>query len=300
MVVAIALVLLVVGSVLFHVLSPWYFTPIASNWGTIDDTVTITFWVTGIVFVAVNLFMAWCVLRYRAPEGTARRMYEPENKKLEGWLIVLTSVGVGGDARARPRSSGRSSSTSRRTRRWSRSLGRQWNWSYRFPGSGRRARHRRCAVRQRQESVRHQSGRSARAGRRPDREPGAASADRQAVKALLRSIDVLHDFTVPQFRVKMDMVPGLVTYVWFTPTRAGTYDVLCEELCGIAHFAMRGKVVVEEEAAFKTWLAGYPTFAQTYGARSPAMPRRGSRSMRCAPPAMARRGRAIPRSTRRN
>jgi cytochrome c oxidase subunit II len=43
---AIALVLLVVGSVLFHYLSPWYFTPIASNWGTIDQTVTITFWVT--------------------------------------------------------------------------------------------------------------------------------------------------------------------------------------------------------------------------------------------------------------
>ena len=77
-------------------------------------------------------------------------------------------------------------------------------------------------------------------------------------KALLRSIDVLHNFTVPQFRVKMDLVPGLVTYVWFTPTRAGKYDVLCEELCGIAHFTMRGKVVVEEEAAFKTWLAGYP------------------------------------------
>jgi len=66
MVLAIVLVLLVVGSVLFHYLSPWYFTPIASNWGMIDDTVTITFWVTGFVFVAVNLFMAYCVMRYRA------------------------------------------------------------------------------------------------------------------------------------------------------------------------------------------------------------------------------------------
>ena len=59
--VAIALVVLVVGSVLFHFLSPWYFTPIASNWGTIDNTISITFWVTGVVFVAVNLFMAWAV-----------------------------------------------------------------------------------------------------------------------------------------------------------------------------------------------------------------------------------------------
>jgi cytochrome c oxidase subunit 2 len=53
----------------------------------------------------------------------------------------------------------------------------------------------------------------------------------------------------------MDLVPGLVTHLWFTPTRAGKFDVLCEELCGVAHFTMRGKVVVEDDAAFTTWLA---------------------------------------------
>src|SRR5499426_650740 len=93
MVLAVVLVLLVVGSVLFHFLSPWYFTPIASNWGTIDDTVTITFWVTGIVFVAVNLFMAYAVMRYRHRRGR-RAEYAPENKKLEAWLVGLTAAGV--------------------------------------------------------------------------------------------------------------------------------------------------------------------------------------------------------------
>ena len=83
------------------------------------------------------------------------------------------------------------------------------------------------------------------------------------VKALLRSIDVLHDFAVPQFRVKMDLVPGLVTYIWFTPTRTGEFDLLCEELCGLAHFTMRGRVVVEEEKAFQEWLSHYPTYAQS-------------------------------------
>ncbi len=58
-------------------------------------------------------------------------------------------------------------------------------------------------------------------------------------------------------------MPGLVTHVWFTATRAGKFDVLCEELCGVAHFTMRGKVVVEEESAFRAWLNSYPTFAQT-------------------------------------
>ncbi len=62
---------------------------------------------------------------------------------------------------------------------------------------------------------------------------------------LLRSTDVLHNFTVPQFRVKMDLVPGIVTYLWFTPTVPGSYEILCEELCGVGHFAMRGRVVVD-------------------------------------------------------
>ena len=61
----------------------------------------------------------------------------------------------------------------------------------------------------------------------------------------------------------MDMVPGMVTYFWLTPTRTGRYDVLCEQLCGLAHFAMRGRVVVDEEGAFQTWLATKPTYAET-------------------------------------
>jgi cytochrome c oxidase subunit 2 len=85
----------------------------------------------------------------------------------------------------------------------------------------------------------------------------------QPVKTLLRSTDVLHNFTVPQFRVKMDLVPGMVTYQWFTPTVPGTYEILCEELCGTGHFAMRGKVVVDEPAAYAAWLANQPTFAET-------------------------------------
>ena len=54
MALAVVLILLVVGSVAFHFLSPWYFTPLASNWGLIDFTVNITFVVTGIVFVAAR------------------------------------------------------------------------------------------------------------------------------------------------------------------------------------------------------------------------------------------------------
>jgi cytochrome c oxidase subunit 2 len=257
------LVVLIVGSVLFHLLSPWYLTPIASNWGTIDGTISITFWVTGFVFVVINAFMAYCVWRYRHRKGQPA-LYEPENKKLEGWLVVLTTVGV--VAMLAPG-----------LVVWAKFVdvpkdaaivevvGRQWNWTYRFPGADGVL----GTVDAKYISDKNPFGIN------PDDPHGQddiliSSPELhlpigRPFKALLRSVDVLHDFTVPQFRVKMDLVPGLVTYVWFTPTRTGKFDLLCEELCGIAHFAMRGKVIVDEEQAFRTWLASYPTYAQTMG-----------------------------------
>src|SRR6266852_3519334 len=91
---AIILVLVALGSVLFHLLSPWWWTPIASNWGYIDDTINLTFWITGVVFTAILLFMAYCVFRFLHQPGR-RAVYNPENKKIEWWLTIVTAVGVG-------------------------------------------------------------------------------------------------------------------------------------------------------------------------------------------------------------
>jgi cytochrome c oxidase subunit 2 len=259
---AVVLVILVVGTVIFHFVSPWWFTPIASNWGTIDDTINITFWVTGIVFVAVNLFMAYAVLRFRHRKNSTRRsVYEPENKKLEGWLTAITALGVAAmlapglfvwntfvnvpdDAMTFE------------------AVGQQWHWSYRFPGDD------------------GELGLVDARNISPDNPFGMVPDDpngqddrlvfsnevhlpvNQAVQALLRSKDVLHDFAVPQFRVKMDLVPGTITYVWFEPIRTGRFELLCEELCGIAHHTMRGAVIVDEESDYQAWLARQPTFAQ--------------------------------------
>ena len=83
----------------------------------------------------------------------------------------------------------------------------------------------------------------------------------QPVKVLLRSIDVLHDFYVPEFRAKMDMVPGMITYFWFTPTETGEFEVLCAELCGVGHAFMRGSVFVDTEVDYLAWLGEQATFA---------------------------------------
>jgi cytochrome c oxidase subunit 2 len=84
---------------------------------------------------------------------------------------------------------------------------------------------------------------------------------------LLRSVDVVHDFWVPEFRAKMDLMPGLVTRYWFTPTRTGTFEILCAGFCGIGHPQMRASVVVEDEAAYQAWLKKQKTFAQLTAAR---------------------------------
>ena len=266
MALAIVLVLLVLGSILFHFMSPWWFTPIASNWSTIDDTITITFWVTGFVFAAANLFMAYCVVRYRYRKNRQAH-YEPENKKLEWWLISLTAVGIAAMLApglfvwahfVNPPKDAMVFEV----------VGQQWRWSYRFPGKDGVL----GSV-----NTRHISATNP-LGINPDDPAGQDDLviDNpvlhlplgKPVKALLRSKDVLHDFDVPQFRVKMDMVPGQVTYFWLTPTRTGAFEVLCQELCGVAHFAMRGLVVVEPEAEFKNWLNQQSTFAQTQQPRT--------------------------------
>jgi cytochrome c oxidase subunit 2 len=259
--IAVALILLVIGSVLFHLFSPWYLTPIASNWDTIDDTISLTFWVTGFVFVAVNGFLAYVVIRYKKKENS-KADYDPENKKLEVILTVATIIGVVAmlapglvvydDIITVPEDA-----------HVLEVVGQQWQWSFRYPGKdGKLGKVETTLV-----SPSNPFGINP---KDPDGKDDILVASNEIhipldkpVKVVMRSKDVLHNFTVPQFRVKMDLVPGTMTYIWFTPTRTGTFDILCEELCGVGHFTMRGRVVVDSQNDFQTWLKEQPTFEQT-------------------------------------
>ena len=254
------LIVVIVGSVVFHLLSPWWFTPIASNWGYIDDTIVITFWITGVAFVAIISFMAYCVFRFRHRPET-RAAYEPENKRLEWWLTVLTSLAVAG-------------LLTPGLFVWKKFItvpagadtieimAQQWQFNFRLPGKdgvlG-------------TSDTRNVSSENP-FGLNPNDPNGQDDVLIEAqdlhipldrpVKVLLRSIDTLHDFYVPQFRAKMDMVPGMVTYFWFTPTRTGTFESICAELCGTGHYTMRAVVVVDEASAYQTWLQEQSTFKQ--------------------------------------
>jgi len=259
--IAVALVLIVLGSVVFHWVTPWWITPLASNWQAMDDTLTITVVITGIFFVVINLFVAYTLWRYRHRPGS-RAAYEPENHKLERWLIGITSVGIiallapglwvyadyvrpPGDALVLE------------------VVGQQWQWRYRFPGADGKL-----------------GGSDARfvGGGNPlgiDPDDPAGQDDvlvqgnevhlplNRPVKVLLRSHDALHDFFVPQFRARMNIVPGMVSGFWFTPTKAGRFEAMCAQLCGVGHPDMRGYVVVDDAPVFSAWLQDQPRFVQT-------------------------------------
>jgi cytochrome c oxidase subunit II len=77
----------------------------------------------------------------------------------------------------------------------------------------------------------------------------------KAVRFVMTSDDVLHDFFVPDMRVKADIVPGRYTQVWFTPTMLGLHTVTCAEYCGKGHSDMQAKLTVESEDKYKEWIA---------------------------------------------
>ena len=272
MIIAIVLVLIVLGSVVFHFLNPWWMTPLASNWKSMDDTLAITLAITGIFFVGINLFMVYTLLRYRHREGQGegggRGPHPPESKALERWLLGITTVGIMALLApglvvyanyVKPPHDAIVLEV----------LGQQWQWRFRLPGADGKLG---------LTDTRHVSPTNP-FGLDPADPAGADDilvgeqevhlALGRPVHVILRSHDVLHDFYVPPFRARMNMVPGQVSTFWFTPTQAGRYEALCAQLCGVGHPNMRAVVVVENQAAYQAWLQGKQTFAMTQRPPSP-------------------------------
>lgn len=74
------------------------------------------------------------------------------------------------------------------------------------------------------------------------------------IKLNISSWDVLHSFFIPAYRIKVDSVPGMYTYVWFNADREGEFDILCTEYCGVDHSAMVAKLKIVPEQEYLEWL----------------------------------------------
>jgi cytochrome c oxidase subunit 2 len=102
--------------------------------------------------------------------------------------------------------------------------GRQWAWSFKYPN-----------------------------GKRTSELVLAFS---EPVKLELHSLDVIHGFFIPAFRIKEDVVPGKDNYTWFVPTQLGSFDIECTVICGVGHATMLSKVVVVPVPDFERWYFG--------------------------------------------
>jgi cytochrome c oxidase subunit 2 len=204
--------------------------------------------------------MAYCVYRFRHKPGQ-RAAYQPENNKLEWTLAIGTTAAVAAllgpglfvwyEFVTVPKETSQIEV-----------FGQQWQWGFRLPGKDGRL----GTTDPRYISSDNPLGLNPNDPNGQDDvvidSPELHLAVGKPVKVLLRSIDVVHDFYVPEFRAKMDLVPGLETYFWFTPTKAGTFEVLCAAFCGVGHPQMRGSIVVEKEDDYQAWLNKQQTFAE--------------------------------------
>ena len=258
MAVAIVILLIALGSIAFHFWSPWWWTPIASNWQGMDDTILLTFWITGFVFVAICAFVAYCVWKYRYQKNRIAE-YKPEDKKLETRLILITTLGV--IALLAPGLLVWNNYISVPDNAYKvEVVAYQWGWKFRLPGKdGVLGKTDIKFINDENPFGLNLEDSYGKDDLLVDEGELHLLLDRP-VKFELRAIDVLHNFYVPQFRGKMDMVPGMITYYWITPIRIGDFEILCAEYCGTGHYAMRGLVIVDKEKEYNKWEAKQITF----------------------------------------
>ncbi len=210
----------------------WLPQAVTTTGPAIDRLFYVILGITGTVFVLVQATLLWFVIRYRGRPGR-RAAYIHGNQLVEViWTAIPAAILIG--------------LTVHSQRVWSQVRGsppppdlevevqgEQFAWNIRYPGA--------------------------------DGEFNTADdittinelhiPVNQTVLFHVKSKDVIHSFFVPQFRMKLDAVPGLTGRLWVSTTTAGNYEIACAELCGLGHYRMRGYLTIESPEEFQTWLA---------------------------------------------
>ncbi len=231
------------------VLATFFFTktwlpPLKSDRSAIDDALWLSLVVTGIVFIVVNLLLAWVAFRYQDAPG-ARAGYWHDNHRLEWTWTVATAVVMFFFLFKALNLWAHVMSAAPADAFVVEITGQQFAWNVRYPGPD--GVFGRTDIRQVNPSEFNFIG--------LDKSDPAAQDDvmvqnqlvlpeGRPVRIRLRSIDVIHSFFLPNFRVKQDAMPGMTTETWFVPKVAGDYEIACAEHCGLGHYRMRGTLFV--------------------------------------------------------
>jgi len=239
--------LFALATVALVVLATYYFTrpwlpPLKSDRAAIDDAIWLSLVVTGAVFIVTNLLLAYLSWRY-TDDGATRAAYWHDNHRLEwSWTIVTAlimvtflfrALSLWAEVNGDPPSDAVLIEVT----------GQQFAWNVRYPGPD------------------GMLGRTDHALASQENPIGLDKTDPhsaddvlllnqlylpqdRAVKVQIRSMDVIHSFFLPNFRVKQDAVPGMTVQIWFTPKQTGDFEIACAEHCGLGHYRMRGQVHV--------------------------------------------------------
>jgi cytochrome c oxidase subunit 2 len=243
------LLLTLAGCLLFAVKPAWFPLAITAEALAWDRQFTWTLWITGIIFVAAQILLAWTILR-----GRKHRVASPANgnRRLElTWLtvtgalfITLSVLGSRGWAKIPSRTAGEETIEV---------YAHQFAWNFRYPGPD--GRFGRSAI----EFISDAGGNPV--GINPEDPAGkddivTASLRIPAgrnVLLLLHSRDVIHDFFVRELRTKQDMVPGMEIPLEVRVDNPGTYEIACAELCGLGHSQMRSVLIVMPGDEYDQW-----------------------------------------------
>ena len=204
----------------------------------IDFVFDLIFWIVAFWFVLAEAVFFYLILRFRKKEGVPGQYITGELKSEKRWitvphfavlvfdvLILFFAVKVWYEVKQ--------NIPDAPDKAMIRVIGQQWAWTFVDPGPDGKL----------------------------DTPDDIAKVNEMHVQVdklhifQLESKDVVHSFSVPAFRLKQDVIPGRVITGWFTPTKTGTFDIQCTEICGIGHALMPARIVIETAEQHAAWVA---------------------------------------------
>ena len=228
----------------------------SSHAGEIDQMIVLVHWLMAVLFVGWGLFFIFVLARFRRGANPVADYSGAKGKFSKGVeiavvvaeMVLLVGYAIPAWAKRVQQFPGESEATVVRV------AGEQFAWNVHYPGADRKFGRTDIAL----VSSDNPLG--------LDRNDADAKDDVTTINQLnlpidrpvlvhLTSKDVIHSFGLYEMRVKQDAVPGMTIPVWFIPTRAGDYEIVCSQLCGLGHFRMRGFVTVQTQAAYDQWMA---------------------------------------------
>ena len=213
------------------------YVPAASSYaGDIDALFTLILVLVGFWFLVSEVIFFWLIVRFRKRDGVPAQYVSGELKHEKRWItiphllvlvcdvfIIVGAVNVWYEIK-------QDLPPAQQTVRV---VAQQWAWTFYHPGPD--------------GSI--------------DTEDDIATVNELHVQVdtlyhyRLESKDVLHNFSVPVFRLKQDAIPGRIITGWFTPTKTGEHDIQCAEICGIGHGLMPARIHIETPEQHAAWMA---------------------------------------------